>query len=253
MTTNSPRPSVNRSRVARTVFGASGLLLGLGLGLLASVSGCDDQTTTPPAANQGGANLSQNPTSLLGRSAKTAKDVASQAENRQAQASGLAGEVTGEASSLTLSGLTWAVPTSWRSVDVASGFIAREYRFDGGDGEARVTFSQFSGGAGGSIDMNVKRWVAQFKDSETGGEIDVQPASRKVADCNVMLVSLEGTMRGGMPGGPGSDTPDTALRGALIQGPEGLVVIKLTGPKETVAAADSDWNSLIQGMTRKAP
>jgi hypothetical protein len=231
--------------VTRAVFGASGLLVGLGLGLLVGVSGCEEQATTPPSQGNQGGGLSQNPGSVLGRSAKTAKDVANQAENRQAETAAAAGEMSGETGRMTFSGLSWPVPSSWRKVPPASNFLAGEYRIDGAAGEARMTVSTFGGGSGGSVDMNVQRWEGQFAGAVAKTE------ARQVAGSKVTLVSIDGTMRGGSMGGPVEDTPNTSLRGALIEGPQGLVVIKLTGPKESVAELQGAWDAMIQGMTKQ--
>jgi hypothetical protein len=227
-----------------TVFAASALLVGAGFALLVGISGCEE-TSTPPQA--GG--LSQNPTSTLGRSAKTAKDIAAQAENRQAQASDAADAISGQVGGMTMSGLTWSVPSAWRKVEPASNFIAAEYRIDGDGGEARMTVSKFAGGAGGSIDQNVARWEAQFRD-DTGGSVVAHPTKRSIAGCNVTLVTISGTFKGGVQGAAATDTPDTEMRGALIEGPEGLVVIKLTGPKETVEQVGAEWDQMIQGMAK---
>lgn len=245
MKNTSPRASSN-DRVSRVVFGASGVLMGLGLGLLVTVSGCEERATTPPTQQgQGGGSLSQNPTSLPGRSAARGRDVAQQAENRDAQAGALAGELSGETARMDLAGLSFPVPTEWRKVQPASNFIASEYRVGPADSEARFTVSTFPSGAGGSVDMNVQRWEGQFIGAVTS------PTKRQVSGCNVTLVTLDGTMKGGTMGGPAADTPDMSMRGAIVEGPQGMVVLKLTGPKATVAEAQGAWDQLIEGMTKK--
>ncbi len=253
------RATPQHSVLARTVFGASGALLGLGLGLLVAVNGCEEQASTPPPAapppNTGGG-LSQNPKSLLGRSAKTAKDTAAQVENRQAEAASMANEMAGQSGKFEMAGLVWSVPTNWKKVPPASNFIAAEFRVPGDGGEARVTVSTFAGdgktGPGGTIDMNVQRWESQFKDPLTEASVVANPVLRKVAGFQLTIVRLDGIMKGGTPGGPAQDTPDTALRGAFIEGPEGLVVLKLTGPKETVDAINQDWDIMVNSMAKKS-
>lgn len=246
------RKAFGSTPVARSVIGISGMLVAMGLGLMAAVSGCEQSSTPPAPAPQGG--LSQDPTSLLGRSAKTGKNAAQQIENKQAETVGMANEVTGRGGNLNIAGLSWPVAGTWNKVQPASNFVAAEYRFSGEGGEARLTLSTFGGdgrtGPGGTIDMNVQRWEAQFRDPETGSSVVAHLTVRTVAGCKVTLVSLEGTMRGGTPGGPAADTPDMAVRGALIEGPQGLVVVKLTGPKETIDGASADWDTMIQGMTK---
>jgi hypothetical protein len=239
----SPAKRSSSVRMSRMVFGASGVLVGLGLGLLIGVSGCEERPTTPPAPQGGG--LSQNPTSLPGRSAKTGRDVGQQAENRDAQAGALAGELSGETTRMDVGGLSWPVPTAWRKVAPASNFVAAEYRFDGAGGEGRVTVSTFANGSGGSVDMNVTRWEGQFAGAVTS------PIKREVAGCKVTLVSLDGTLKGQTPGGPATDTENMSLRGAIVEGPQGLVVVKMMGPTESVREAQGAWDQLVQGMVKK--
>jgi hypothetical protein len=254
-----PSRTFRHTTIARTVFGASGALLGLGLGLLVAVNGCEEQASTPPPvatppANPGGG-LSQNPKSLLGRSAKTAKDTAAQVENRSAEAAAMANEMAGQSGKFAIAGLEWSVPTSWKQAELKSNFIAADFRIPGDGGEARFTVSTFAGdgktGPGGTIDMNVQRWEAQFKDPLTGSSVLAHPVLRKVAGFQLTIVKLDGIMKGGTPGGPKEDTPDTALRGVFIEGPQGLVVLKLTGPKETVDAVNPEWDIMVNSMTKK--
>jgi hypothetical protein len=40
------------------------------------------------------------------------------------------------------------------------------------------------------------------------------------------------------------------MRGAIVEAPEGLVFFKLTGPLNTVAAAEGDFNSLLASVHR---
>lgn len=228
----------------------AGVLVGLGLGVLVGVAGCEETVSTPPSG-QGG--LSQDPTSLPGRSAKRAKDVGAMAENRQAQAAGMADEMSGQASTYELGGMSFKVPTSWTKGSPASNFIAAEYQVDGDGGAGRLTFSFFEAerGSGGTIDQNVARWESQFIDEGNGGSVVAYPTKRTVAGCQVTLVTLEGMLKGGTPGGPASDTPGQALRGAMIDCPSGRIVVKLTGPAATVDGAAGQWDMMIEGMTKK--
>jgi hypothetical protein len=41
------------------------------------------------------------------------------------------------------------------------------------------------------------------------------------------------------------------MRGAIVEAPEGLVFFKLTGPLNTVAAAENDFNSLLGSVHRQ--
>ena len=45
--------------------------------------------------------------------------------------------------------------------------------------------------------------------------------------------------------------PNYRMRAAIIEAPEGLVFFKLTGPLNTVAAAENDFNSLLGSVHRQ--
>jgi len=45
--------------------------------------------------------------------------------------------------------------------------------------------------------------------------------------------------------------PNSRMRGAIVEAPEGLVFFKLTGPLNTVAAAENDFNSLLGSVHRQ--
>jgi hypothetical protein len=131
---------------------------------------------------------------------------------------------------------------------------AAEFNIPGENGEvALVTFSNFGGASrGGNVQSNMDRWKAQFRNPDTGGEPDFRPKKRKVAGMNVELIDIVGTYKDGMPGGTEvKDRPGYAMRGAIIEGPQGLVFIKMTGPYEAVLATRDEWYQLIEGMTKK--
>lgn len=223
----------------------------------AIAAGACDKTTPPPPAGTGGAGgagtsnpinkLAENPNSLLGKSAATARDAARKASSAQDAAVGAAQEMSGEASALDLAGLTWSAPAAWEKVKPASTMRAAEFKVDGAGGAASVVFFINIGGDAAS---NIERWRTQFI-SDTGGSPQADIASRTIAGCKVSLVKIQGTFKGGQPGGPAADSADWGLRGAVVEGgPKGPVFIKFTGPEATLAEHDAAWNTMINGMRK---
>jgi hypothetical protein len=195
--------------------------------------------------------LSENPQSILGKSAKSGKNVAAQLENRSAEAAGMAAELSGEAAPLEVGGLVWSAPTAWNRVKPSNAMRAAELRIPAEavgapEGEAVVAFSS---GIGGSVEQNIARWAGQML-SEGGGASIAYPKTRNVAGCKVTLVEFEGTYRDTMSGTP-QELPGYAMKGAVIEGPGGLVFIKMTGPTEIVQAAGPAWDLMIDGMRKK--
>lgn len=229
-------------------------------GLLAAAaitaSACEKTTPPPPPppAGAGGAGtsnpinkLAENPNSLLGKSAATARDAARKASSAQDATVGAAQETSGEASALELAGLAWSAPTAWQKVKPASTMRAAEYKVDGAGGAASVVYFI---NIGGDATSNIERWRTQFT-SDTGGTPQADIATRTIAGCKVSLVKVQGTAKGGQPGGPAADSPDWGLRGAVIEGgPKGPVFIKFSGPEATLAEHDATWNTMINGMRK---
>jgi len=224
--------------------------------LVGLLSACG-KTTPPPAPAAGGGgggtnpagNVIENPNSLLGRSAKTAKNTVRAVGSAQDAAVGTAQEMSGEADPLALAGLAWSSPSKWTKVKPASTMRAAEFKVasDAGNGEASVAFFT---GLGGDPTSNIDRWRGQF--SEPGGtppEADL--IQRKIAECKVWLVTIRGMFKGGQPGGPADDAANYGMRGAIIDGPKGMVFIKFMGPEATLVENESAWSTMVNGMRKQ--
>jgi len=191
---------------------------------------------------------------MYGRSAKTGKNVGEQIENKQAEASGMADEINGNGEALIVAGLKWVVPTRWEKRPPANEMRTAEFSIPGDTADAAVvTFSNFGGaGRGGNVQSNIDRWKAQFRNPDSGGEPDFKQKRRKVAGITVELIDIVGTFKDGMPGtAQVTERSGYAMRGAIIDGPQGFVFIKMTGPYDTVLATRDEWFQLIDGMTKK--
>jgi len=98
------------------------------------------------------------------------------------------------------------------------------------DEAADVTFFHFGAQGGGDAASNAQRWLMQFKGDESAKKVEAQ----EIEGTKVTLVTTEGTFSSGMPGGPATPMENQALLGAIIEGPEGNVFIKTTGPAALV-------------------
>lgn len=147
-----------------------------------------------------------------------------------------------------VAGMTWSVPKAWsvlpeRAMRVATYQVPPA----GGEkeaGECAVFF--FEGGQGGPLDANIDRWVGQFEGSP-------QPArsSKEVNGMKVELVKIEGTYAPGATMMQSTEKKENyRLYGAIVEGPQGLVFFKMTGPKNTVAAAEADFDVLLGSISK---
>lgn len=112
-----------------------------------------------------------------------------------------------------------------------------------------MTFTRFPPGSGGSVEANVDRWQAQFLSQDSPADVQT-PAGTAIP---VTLVKCIGTQRGGVPGGPSKDTPNTMLLGAILQAPDGLVVVKLNGQKSAVGREEKLFSDWIRAAAGRSP
>jgi hypothetical protein len=147
----------------------------------------------------------------------------------------------------------WDAPAGWEAAQNPSPMRKATYKIKRADGDpedAEMSVSQ----AGGSVEMNIKRWVSQFE-QQPGAE--PRRVERPVGDLKVTVVEIQGTFSGsGMPGMPAaSPKPGWALLGAIVELPGGpgapTWFFKLTGPQKTVSAAKSDFDKLVNSLRPK--
>jgi len=137
-------------------------------------------------------------------------------------------------------------PTDWAWVVPSSPMRKAELAPPGADGSAaaEVTFFYFGPDQGGSVDANIQRWVGQFS-----GGAEATSAMQRVEQygpTKVTFVTAAGTFNSGMPGGPTTPMTEYALLGAILEGTQGNVFVKMTGPKPAVAGATGAFNALIE-------
>jgi hypothetical protein len=154
-------------------------------------------------------------------------------------------------------GIAWTVPAAWElgpahQIRLAT-YRIRAIAGDPEDAECAVYF--FGPGQGGTVEANIERWVHQF--TAPDGQSPVQSgitAKRDIAGLKVSTLTVSGTYLAGA--GMMSQQqevvkkPNFRMRAAIIEAPQGLVFFKLTGPRNTVAAADGDFNSLLASVHR---
>jgi len=152
-------------------------------------------------------------------------------------------------------GLSWTAPKEWEAQGARAMRVAT-YRIPPAKGDAEsgeLAIFYFGQGQGGGVDANVKRWVGQFQKPD-GSPIPEKEAKTKKSTANglpVTTVDVKGTYAGGGPMmGPSSPKPGFRLLGAIVEGPEGAVFFKLTGPEKTVAAADKPFRKMVDSVKK---
>jgi hypothetical protein len=153
------------------------------------------------------------------------------------------------ASAETAGGLKWTAPPAWKAQAQrpmrAATYTVPRAAGDAEDGECAVFY--FGPGQGGGVDANIKRWTGQF-DAD-------KPAKTSKATVNglpVTRIDLTGAYKASA--GPmmqaGAPKPGYRLLGAIVEGPEGAVFFKFTGPQKTVAAQQQAFETLLKTVSR---
>jgi len=217
-----------------------------------------------PRAPQGGATLpSAAPTSAAPTSAAPTSAAPTSAEpTNAAQAS--AGEqgtpkgapatpvvrvssATSDAKVIEVSGLVMPKPVAWQWQAPTVQFRALQYAVPAkaaGTSDAELVFSVFAAGDGGPMDMNVKRWISQFR-AEDGS-----PAEAIIADSTVNGIAVKTIELAGLYQGMGQAAPRPGIRqlGAILRTADGTVFIRLVGPDATVESWRSEFDAMIAGV-----
>lgn len=146
--------------------------------------------------------------------------------------------------------LTFEATAKWKKVPPKINFIHAEFsipKTEGDETDGRITFSQ----VGGSIDDNLDRWVAQFKDADATDKEQVIRKSETVDGKNVQLIVIHGTFidSGGQPLGPKTERENYSMMGAAIEVEGGNnVYIKAYGPRKTMEVNHDALREMLMSM-----
>jgi len=161
------------------------------------------------------------------------------------------GSAGGEASpeaALAASGIQWKTPARWREGGPRPMRLATYY-VGGPDPETtgECAVFHFGPGMGGGIDDNIERWVGQFD-----GSPNVARKVLTVHGLRVTRVEVAGTFLA-----PDSEMqsqgkrPGWKLLGAIVEGPEGAVFFKFTGPENVIDPATRDFDGLLASLEKR--
>ena len=150
----------------------------------------------------------------------------------------------------SVAGIEWDVPAGWKTQEPRPmRVVTYSIPAAGGaeDGECGVFY--FGTGQGGDAASNIERWKSQF-------EMDSKPeeSSTTKGDLKITTVKASGTYLA--PGGPMMQSTgkksNYRLHGVIVEGPQGSVFFKITGPAGTIKSAEGDINKLIGSIKKQA-
>ena len=149
-----------------------------------------------------------------------------------------------------VAGIQWSVPKRWEAQGArqmrAATYTIPPAEGDPEAGECPVFY--FGNDQGGSIDANVERWIGQFDQGSS-----VNRGTKDVNGMKVNTVTIAGSYLA--PSGPmmmpTGKKDNFKLQGAIVEGPQGSVFFKFTGPAKTVDAASREFDALVGSMKKQ--
>jgi len=149
----------------------------------------------------------------------------------------------------SVAGIKWSVPKRWntqgeRPMRIAT-YSVPPSEGDTEQGECAVFY--FGNDQGGGVDANIDRWISQFETTGIPGR-----ALKELAGMKITLVQIAGTYLS--PGGPMMQSTgkkeNYRLLGAIVEGPQGSVFFKFTGPAKTVGAGEGVFNAMVESIAK---
>ena len=147
--------------------------------------------------------------------------------------------------------LKFTAPADWLPETPTSSMRRAQYRLarvagDPEDGELAVFFFE---GQGGSVQMNLDRWIGQFQTPQ-GTRAKGQVSRRQVHGLSVTIVDVSGTylQSSGPMMSPTGTKPGFRMLAAVAETPDGPWFFKLTGPAKTVMKWAPSFQSFLDTL-----
>jgi len=152
-----------------------------------------------------------------------------------------------DANQIEVAGLVMPKPVTWQWQAPTVQFRALQYSVPtkaAGSSDAELILSVFASGDGGPLDMNVKRWISQFR-NEDGSEATAIIVDRTINDIPVKLIELRGSYQGMGQAAPRGGMLQLS---AIVQAPGRTVFIRLIGQSQTVESWRAEFDALVNGI-----
>jgi hypothetical protein len=158
----------------------------------------------------------------------------------------------------TMAGVSFVAPSHWTPLG-PSGMRKEQWRLaavEGDSAAAEVNLFYFGENSGGGVQANLDRWIGQMVLPEGADPATaIERATFTTPEgLKGHIVALNGGYKsgGGRPmGGDGEVLEGHRLVGVVLEGPQGSLFFKLTGPEATARAMEKDLRAMV-GSARKA-
>ena len=117
----------------------------------------------------------------------------------------------------------------------------------GGQKPAECVLYYFGPGQGGGTEENLQRWISEFDNPKP------ERSTKLVAGMRLSRLRVRGAQHAHGAAMETSQIPefDHELIGAIVEGPQGSVFFKLTGPRPTVDAAARDFDRMLDSVRKR--
>lgn len=157
-----------------------------------------------------------------------------------------------------VAGLKFTIPSKWQSVPadnparVGQWRVPQPHGLPGESGEVVVFY--FGKGVGGSAKETIDGWAGTILNP------DGHPASAEVKQLDVAGIKISQAAMFGtylqnipLPGIPPAPKPNHGLLGAVVEGPQGTLYWRFTGPEPLITANVPLFNKIIASVKLQQP
>lgn len=150
---------------------------------------------------------------------------------------------------VTVASISFIAPADWTVQQPSTAMRAAQFEIPsaGATSPAELDVYYFGKDQGGTAAQNAARWEGEFSPAG-GSSVKAKSQTRMINGLKVTVVTAKGTYASGMPGEPTTPVPDSALWGAIVEGAQGNVFLKATGPRETIVGAAEDFDKLLSTL-----
>ncbi len=151
----------------------------------------------------------------------------------------------------SVAGIAWTAPEQWEAQGAramrAATYTIRTNR----EGTAECAVFFFGSDQGGAVGANIDRWINQFEQPDGTPSAERATSSHsEQSGWPLTQVEVAGTYTAGMGAAGQGQEPQSGYRllGAIIEGPQGAVFFKLTGPEAVVEDSRDEFAALLASI-----
>ncbi|MBI68416.1 MAG: hypothetical protein CMJ38_00030 [Phycisphaerae bacterium] len=154
--------------------------------------------------------------------------------------------ISANAETFSVAGYAFNSPSGWKASPPSSSMRKAQFAAPGKSGQAaEVVFFYFGTGGAGGVKANIDRWMGQFKNAE-----NKKVEGKTVGGTKLTYARATGTFMSGRPFGPKTPKEGYALLGAIIEGKQGAIFVKMTGPEAAVKANSDKMRAMVESALR---